>query len=272
MFFWAARLFRSEGEPGLSELLRAGGLLFSVLLATLEIRALAAGGLDAPYSSLFEHGLQTLAWLTFAAGLGWSDGIDRVRLYAMRALTSAAVVQILLLHLGLSNPIFTQEPVGSIPVFNLLLLAYAAPAGLLFAVARAAERHGPKAAAPALRILAFALIWAWLTLEVRRTFQGSVLQENHLSDVEYYAYSMAWLAYAGALLALGIARGSRILRYASLAVLMATVAKVFIGDMAGLAGLYRVASFLLLGLSLVAIGWLYQRFIFPARTAAPGAR
>ena len=31
----------------------------------------------------------------------------------------------------------------------------------------------------------------------------------------------------------------------------------------GLTGLYRVASFLLLGLSLIGIGWLYQRFVFP---------
>ena len=273
MFFWAARLFRKDGEPALSEVLRAGGLLFSVLLVTLEIRALSAGALDAPYSSLLEHSLQTLAWLTFAAGLGWAEGIDRVRLHAMRALTTAAVVQLILLHLGLSNPIFTQEPVGAAPVFNLLLLAYLAPAGLLFPAARSVQRHGPSVAASALRILAFFLVWVWLTLEVRHAFQGSVMREIHLSDLEYYAYSMAWLAYAGALLALGIRFGSRTLRYASLAVLMATVAKVFIGDMAGLAGLYRVASFLLLGLSLVGIGWLYQRFVFPARAAAaaPGA-
>jgi uncharacterized membrane protein len=39
--------------------------------------------------------------------------------------------------------------------------------------------------------------------------------------------------------------------------------KVFISDMAGLQGLYRVASFLGLGLSLVAIGWIYQRFVYP---------
>jgi len=33
--------------------------------------------------------------------------------------------------------------------------------------------------------------------------------------------------------------------------------------MSDLTGLYRVASFLLLGLSLIGIGWLYQRFVFP---------
>ena len=269
MFFWAARLFRHGEDRVLSELLGAGGLLFSVLLVTLEIRALAGGGLDAPYSSLLEHSLQTLAWLTFAGGLSFGTEPGRVRRWAMRALTTMGVAQILLLHLGASNPIFTQEPVGAVPIFNLLLLAYALPALLLFPIAAAAERHEPKQAAPALRVLAFALIWVWLTLEVRRGFQGSVMLESHQSDVEYYAYSMAWLAYAGALLALGIRFGSKTLRYASLAVLMATVAKVFIGDMAGLAGLYRVASFLLLGLSLVGIGWLYQRFVFPVGRRAP---
>jgi len=36
--------------------------------------------------------------------------------------------------------------------------------------------------------------------------------------------------------------------------------------MAGLGGLYRVAAFLGLGLSLVGIGYIYQRFVF-AETA-----
>ena len=51
------------------------------------------------------------------------------------------------------------------------------------------------------------------------------------------------------------------LRYASLAVLMVTVAKVFLIDMSGLTGLLRVASFLGLGLTLIAIGRVYQRFV-----------
>ena len=51
---------------------------------------------------------------------------------------------------------------------------------------------------------------------------------------------------------------------------MGTVAKVFLIDMGSLDGLYRVASFLGLGLSLVGIGYLYQRFVFPAaKPAAP---
>ena len=68
--------------------------------------------------------------------------------------------------------------------------------------------------------------------------------------------------FALCLLAIGILRGSVPLRYASLAVLMVTVAKVFLLDMSDLTGLFRVASFLGLGLTLIGIGRVYQRFVF----------
>ncbi len=106
-------------------------------------------------------------------------------------------------------------------------------------------------------------MFAYLSLEVRRAFQGTVLSPSHRSAGEYYAYSAAWLAYAGALLGLGIYRRVAALRYASLAVLMVVVLKVFLSDMSDLTGLYRVASFLGLGLCLIAIGYLYQRYVFP---------
>ncbi len=66
-----------------------------------------------------------------------------------------------------------------------------------------------------------------------------------------------------ALLGIGILRGVASLRYASLALLMVTVAKVFLVDMSELTGLYRVASFMGLGLFPVGIGYLYRRFVFP---------
>lgn len=54
------------------------------------------------------------------------------------------------------------------------------------------------------------------------------------------------------------------MRYAGLAFLMIVALKVFLVDMSDLTGLYRVASFLGLGLSLVGIGHLYQRFVTTA--------
>ena len=67
------------------------------------------------------------------------------------------------------------------------------------------------------------------------------------------------------LLALGIRSGSVGVRYGSLAVLLVTVAKVFLSDMRDLTGLYRVASFIGPGLCLIGAGFLYQRFVFPIR-------
>jgi len=61
---------------------------------------------------------------------------------------------------------------------------------------------------------------------------------------------------------LGILRRGKALRYASLAVMLLSVGKVFLYDTANLSDLYRVFSFLGLGVSLLALAWVYQRFVF----------
>jgi uncharacterized membrane protein len=57
-------------------------------------------------------------------------------------------------------------------------------------------------------------------------------------------------------------RASRALRFVSLGFLLLTVAKVFLYDLAALEGLYRILSFLGLGVSLILVSLLYQRFVF----------
>ena len=83
---------------------------------------------------------------------------------------------------------------------------------------------------------------------------------------ERYAYSAAWVLYGVALLLAGIARRGPILCYGSLAVMLLAVAKVFLYDTARLSDLYRVLSFLGLGVPvtepslglLVANGYQYM--------------
>ena len=48
---------------------------------------------------------------------------------------------------------------------------------------------------------------------------------------------------------------------AGLAFLVLTVVKVFLYDLSSLRGLYRVLSFLGLGVSLILVSLLYQRFV-----------
>jgi uncharacterized membrane protein len=81
------------------------------------------------------------------------------------------------------------------------------------------------------------------------------------SDAENYAYSAVWLLSALALFVAGIRLGLKHVRMAGLVVMSAVVLKVFLFDLSGIGGLYRIASFVGLGLCLVGIGWLYTRYV-----------
>ena len=83
------------------------------------------------------------------------------------------------------------------------------------------------------------------------------------------ATTLVWLAYGAALLGLGMALGESRLRLAGLAIGALVAVKVFVFDMGALSGLYRAASFLGLGASLVGFAYLYRRLI--ARTRGEGA-
>jgi uncharacterized membrane protein len=266
--FWsAARRFRRLADDYVVTVLEVGALAFGVLLATLQIRYWVAGDLTGGYA-LLEQSLQTIAWLVVAYGLyrGRQRNPRPVADWGWRILASMSATQIVLLQMLGDNPLWSGEAVGSWPVFNLLALAYGAPAVLGFLFYRAARCYGHRVLAMISGILALVLIFVELSLEVRRAFHGSLLDVGVTGDGEWYAYSVAWLVYAGALLALALWRGFAALRYASLAIVTLTVAKVFLFDMSELTGLYRALSFLGLGLCLIGIGYLYQRYVFPPKT------
>ena len=72
---------------------------------------------------------------------------------------------------------------------------------------------------------------------------------------------MAWATYALILLGLGIWRRAKGLRIASLIFQVLVVAKVFLYDLRALEGPARIGAFFGLGLSLIVVSLLNQRFI-----------
>ena len=90
-------------------------------------------------------------------------------------------------------------------------------------------------------------------------FQGAVLLWGRSSEAEWYAYSLAWLAFAGALLALGFVRHNEWLRRAGLIGIGLVIGKVFLSDTAALSGVLRALSFIGLGLALIGLGYAYRR-------------
>jgi uncharacterized membrane protein len=270
-FFAAAALFRPLESKRLVMALQAGGLAFAVLLVSWQIRYLVTGSLDTPHYGLAEQSVQTIAWLSIGFAL-WCHariGGNRISYFGSRLLLGLATAQIAIGHLLLSNPLFDREPVGDWPIVNILALAYLLPALACFSFARLLRDELPTWLRRTIAPFGLLLLFVYVTFEIKHAFQGPRLEFETISSAELYAYSVGWLLFAGALLAIGIWRRSTPVRHAALAVLLVAVVKVFAVDMADLTGLYRAASFIGLGLSLVGIGWLYQRFVFRREPALP---
>jgi uncharacterized membrane protein len=150
--------------------------------------------------------------------------------------------------------------VGSVPLFNLLVPAFAVPLAGLWLVGRMAPELAERCTrycdgACMILILLFAFTM------LRQLFEGSMLNLPHLSAGEDIGRSVLAIALAVGFLLWGIRRGGHDWRIASLLLMLGAVAKVFLLDASGLTGLLRIASFLALGFSLIGIGWLYSRHL-----------
>lgn len=72
--------------------------------------------------------------------------------------------------------------------------------------------------------------------------------------------SLVWTIYGGAILTVGIAWRSKLLRVMALLLLGLTIFKVFLFDLSSLESIYRIISFIVLGAILLAVSFLYQRY------------
>jgi uncharacterized membrane protein len=268
--FWgASALMRRRRDDAPLRAVEAAAILFTVLLAFLEIRHAVNGGDMLAVPSLAEAGLDVSVALAMAIGL------ERLRVRSGSLVHNAgAVLLTLLAGLGavfalllLENPMFSYVTIkGS--VLNLLVLAYALPAVLMLLLSYtvAGRRSIPYANSLAAGALILAL--CYVTLEIRRLYHGPDLMDGPTTGAEQYTYSIAWLAFGVILLGVGIWLPSQRARLASAAVIALTILKAFLVDMSTLTGVYRALSFICLGLVLVAIGWLYQKILFRRRLPA----
>jgi uncharacterized membrane protein len=272
--FWAGSiLLRRGGDDAPLRTVESAAILFTVLLAFMEIRhAVNLGDVYRRSAGLTEIALQVCVALAMAIGL------ERLRIRTGSVIHNAGAILLtafaglaaLFGLMGLENPMLWSIDVGG-TIINLLLLAYALPAVLALLLSYAAAGHRPVAYANTIAAAALLLALAYVTFEIRRIYHGPVMAYGPTTGAEQYTYSIAYLAFGVALLGVGILFNSERARLASVGVIGLTILKAFLIDMSTLTGVYRALSFMCLGLVLVAIGWLYQRILFRRQSAAPVA-
>ena len=269
--FWLAGwLLRKRADDLPAHVVDAGAILFTVLLAVMEIRHYVTGGnIYAPMRGPTEIMLYANVALAMTIGLEHirartGSFIHNAAALIMAALTFAAVLADLIVGSSLQ---FIATPLPGGAFINEIMLGFGLPAVLAVTLALIARTTRPISYRTVAAIAAVLLALFYLTLETRRLFHGPVLA-GPTGDAEQYAYSTVWLVYGIALLAAGFVLRSQPARLLALGVIILTIAKVFLYDTANIAGIYRALSAIGLGVVLLGIGWLYQRVLYPQAAAA----
>ncbi|MDP1838424.1 MAG: DUF2339 domain-containing protein [Reyranella sp.] len=260
------RFLRPTGDERLVRAVEATVALLAFVLATLEVRSLfQPGSMATPDAGFMERSFYVAVWGAFALAALWMARRrqDLVALWAWRLSGGLAVAVVLIVQVLIANPVFEKADVGRLPIFNGLFLAYAVPAAIAALARRWIEVEPDRRIDLLIEITASILAFVYVSLEVRHLFDPGFERSGLAADgLELYAYSIVWLLFGTALLALGFLRNTAAFRHAGMVLVCIVVAKVFLIDMAGLQGLLRVFSFLGLGAALIGLGYVYRRFGF----------
>lgn len=153
-----------------------------------------------------------------------------------------------------------------IPVFNRRFpgcsVAIAAFYLLLYAGSRNRKVLGPneRSVHGIIFFITQALSLFLLSLEVYDFFNIAVAASSSTQYACQMSLSVLWALYASILTGAGILRGIRRARILGILILGGAVLKVFILDLSFLEPLYRIISFIVLGLLLLAVSYGYNRF------------
>jgi hypothetical protein len=119
-----------------------------------------------------------------------------------------------------------------------------------------------------LRILLVVVTLVLISAEIRDYYERAIAwrfgeDESATLDLENLKQmflSAAWLVYSIGLMGVGILRRARTLRTIAIVLFGIAILKIFFYDLSFLETLYRIVSFLGLGIILLTVSYLYQRY------------
>lgn len=215
----------------------------------------------------------TVAWLVEAGALLWIA--DQMSASLLHYLATGALALGVLRLLFFDN--FTVDTVLFNSRMAIYLLAIAVLALLAWiCVKRGGETDNQLAAVAVLAVNALVLVG--LSREIGDYYGRQIYGSNHglrpwtprmmnldaadrrqLRIAEDFSYSALWMGYGALLMVIGFWRKSAFFRWQALFLIAATILKVFVYDVSQLDRGYRILSFMILGVLLLAVSFVYQK-------------
>jgi uncharacterized membrane protein len=224
----------------------------------------------------------TIGWFVEAAVLLWVA--ERIRSDFLNAFATGALI------LGVGRLLLIDNFSSTTLIFNARMATYIVAIAVLGILAwygrlRTDELGQSAAAAAVIALNLLALIalgheiadyHASQMMEVRPPFgrwnPASWAAVRRVEIARDFTYSALGMAYGAMLMTVGLWRRSAFVRWQALVLIAVTIAKVFVYDVSELDRAYRILSFIVLGVLLLAISFVYQRnwLQLPARKKPQG--
>jgi uncharacterized membrane protein len=212
----------------------------------------------------------TIGWVLEAAALSW---LYRRIPHKGLLCTAAGLFAAVFVRLALNPFVLTYAQRSNIAIWNWYLYTYLVSAAAMITGARWLSKTDDALFPGAIRLSKLVpaggvtLLFLLLNIEIADYFSiGPTITFNFSATLaQDLTYTLGWALFAVALLAAGIILSNQPARVASLALLVATSVKCFIHDLARLGELYRVMSFVGLGVCLALVALALQKFVFATR-------
>lgn len=263
----ATRIIPAE-EP-IRRWLEAASLHLFVLFAGAELRYwLYDGDIFSNEFSMAEVTINMLLWGSLAITYNIRAHVSKslTTLYHGFSFVLVGLASICyLLLLTRFNPWWSGELVSATPILNILLPAYLGPSllALIVLLRQNKQKNKKEMSTKVMRLVqgfAGANFILFTLFEIRHFWSGADLSLNNItSDGELYTYSVVGLIYATLAIMLSDRLSKPILYKVGMGLIATVVAKIFLIDMSGLEGFWRVAAFMGLGLVLLGLAWKYKR-------------
>jgi uncharacterized membrane protein len=212
----------------------------------------------------------TIGWALEAAALSWLYGKipHKGLLFTATGLFTAVFVR-----LALNPSVLIYAERSEIRIWNWYLYTYLVSAAALFLGGWLLSKTQDTLVEDSFRVSkvlpagGIILLFLLLNIEIADFYStGSrIIFKFSATLAQDLTYTLGWALFAVALLSAGIMLRNQPARIGSLALLVATSVKCFIHDLARLGELYRVMSFVGLGVCLALVALALQKFVFATR-------